>query len=62
MVAGQGVASTLMQLGLQLDLHPDGQRLAVAAAPQAAPGPARDSVIVVFNFLEDLKRRVAASE
>ena len=46
----------------RMNLDPDGQRLAVAAAPEVAAGPARDSVVVVFNFLDDLKRRVPASE
>ncbi len=48
------------QFGFLLDLHPDGQRFLIAAPPEAAAAPQRNSVNVVFNFLEELKRRVPA--
>jgi hypothetical protein len=39
------------------DLHPDGKRVALAAVPEfeAAQG---DTVVLVFNFFEELRRLV----
>ena len=47
------------QFGFYMDLHPDGQRLAVATRPEA-PTAAQNTAVIVFNFFEDLKRRVPA--
>jgi hypothetical protein len=35
-----------------IDLHPDGQRFAVAAEPEAPP----DKVVFIFNFFDELRR------
>jgi serine/threonine-protein kinase len=42
------------------DLHPDGERFALSAAPEAQPDAPRDRVVFVFNFFDEL-RRVASS-
>jgi serine/threonine-protein kinase len=41
------------------DVHPDGQRFAVAPVEPAPSATAQRSVVVVFNFLEEVKRLVA---
>ena len=39
------------------DLHPDGERFAVAAAPADTPADARrDKVVFIFNFFDELRR------
>ena len=40
------------------DVHPDGKRLAVLRAPGASGNPPGNKVIVVFNFFEELRRKV----
>ena len=52
-------APPLGQFGLYTDLHPDGQRFVVATQPET-PSRAQNTAVVVFNFFEDLKRRVPA--
>ena len=37
------------------DLHPDGERFAVAPAAQAE-GAKRDKVVVILNFFDELRR------
>ena len=44
------------------DLHPDGERFAVAAAPQAEEGPNRDKVVVILNFFDELRRIAPATK
>ena len=41
------------------DLHPDGERFALAAAAQT-PGAKQDHVTFIFNFFDEL-RRIAPS-
>ena len=55
-------APPIGQFGLYLDLHPDGQRFLIAPVPDTTALPRRDSVVVVFNFLEELKRRVPVDQ
>ena len=38
------------------DLHPDGERFAVAPAAQAEEGAKRDKVAVILNFFDELRR------
>jgi serine/threonine protein kinase/Tol biopolymer transport system component len=40
------------------DLHPDGKRFALAAAPEALAGGKQDRVVFVFDFFEELRRIV----
>jgi hypothetical protein len=51
------------QVGQFMDLHPDGERLAVAlplgAMPTSGEAPAAPSTVVLIqNFVDDLRRRV----
>ena len=41
--------------GRTFDLHPDGERLAVAALPDV-PQDKQDRVVLVFNFFDELRR------
>ena len=38
------------------DLHPDGQRFALAPAPQSSDSPKQDHVFLVLNFFQELRR------
>ena len=38
------------------DVHPDGVRFAVAPAPDQTVKARRDTMVVVFNFFDELKR------
>ena len=42
------------------DLHPDGQRFAVAPVAQTAAGAKPDKAVFVFNFFDELRRLVPA--
>ena len=42
------------------DLHPDGERFALAAPAQASPGAKTDHVTFIFNFFDDLRSIAAA--
>jgi eukaryotic-like serine/threonine-protein kinase len=44
------------------DLHPDGERFAVAPAAQAEEGAKRDKVAVILNFFDELRRIAPATE
>ena len=39
-----------------VDLHPDGDRFALAPAPDAQAEPKQDKVVFIFNFFDELKR------
>ena len=39
-----------------LDLHPDGERLAVAAVPETRAAVRQDKVVFIFNFFDELRR------
>ena len=41
-------------VGASFDLHPDGERVAMAPASQAAPGPTH--VTLMINFFDELRR------
>ena len=43
-------------VGRSFDVHPDGERFALVKAPDLAPVAPRDHVILVFNFLDELRR------
>ena len=43
------------------DLHPDGERFVVAATMQAEEGVRRDTVAVILNFFEELRRIAPAA-
>jgi Tol biopolymer transport system component len=43
---------------LNFDLHPDGQRFAVLKAPAAAEAAPANKVSFIFNFFEELQRKV----
>ena len=38
------------------DLHPDGDRLALAALPEGQTLGMQDKVVVIFNFFDELRR------
>ena len=38
------------------DLHPDGERFALAAAPEAQSSARQDKVVFIFNFFDELRR------
>ena len=38
------------------DLHPDGERFALAPAAQAQGGAKQDKVVVLFNVFDELRR------
>jgi hypothetical protein len=42
--------------GRAFDLHPDGNRAIGAWAPESAPLPVQNTVILAFNFFEELRR------
>ena len=43
------------------DLHPDGERFAVAAVPQAEESAKHGGLIVILNFFDDLRRIAPAT-
>jgi hypothetical protein len=40
------------------DIHPDGKRVAVLRAPDAGPNSAVNKVSFIFNFFDELRRKV----
>jgi hypothetical protein len=38
------------------DVHPDGKRVALAPIPDAPANVGRDSVVMIFNFFDELRR------
>jgi hypothetical protein len=38
------------------DLHPDGNRFALAVAPEAQAEAKRDRLVFIFNFVDELRR------
>ena len=38
------------------DLHPDGERFALAAAPEAQTAAKQDKLVFIFNFFDELRR------
>ena len=42
------------------DLHPDGDRFALAAAPDSQNVVKQDKVVFIFNFFDELKRLAPA--
>ena len=50
------------QIGGNVDLHPDGRRLAVAVpAAETAAATANEHVIMMFDFFEEIRRRLAGA-
>ena len=39
-----------------IDLHPDGERFAVAAVPETQAAVKQDKVVFIFNFFDELRR------
>jgi serine/threonine protein kinase/Tol biopolymer transport system component len=44
-----------------IDLHPDGDRFAVATVPQAQIKATQDKVVLIFNFFDELRRIAPAT-
>ena len=44
-----------------LDLHPDGERVAAAVAPEGQTEDRRDKVVFIFNFFDELRRIASAT-
>jgi hypothetical protein len=38
------------------DLHPDGDRVAIAPVTETLPGAKQDHVTLIFNFFDELRR------
>ena len=38
------------------DLHPDGERFVLAAAPEIQSGARQDTLVFIFNFFDELER------
>ena len=47
---------------LMFDLHPDGERVALAPAAEAPNGARPDKAVFVFNFFDELRRISAAAK
>jgi hypothetical protein len=43
---------------VSIDVHPDGDRFAVATVPQTQTNTKQDKVVLIFNFFDELKRLV----
>jgi hypothetical protein len=43
-----------------LDLHPDGQRFALAAVQETQAAEKQDKVVFIFNFVDELRRLAPA--
>ena len=48
--------------GRSFDLHPDGERFAVALAPQSQTDVKQDKVVFIFNVFDELKRLAPAKK
>jgi hypothetical protein len=46
---------------IMFDLHPDGERVALAPASEAPNVGRQDKAVFVFNFFDELNRRTGAS-
>jgi serine/threonine-protein kinase len=46
--------------GRSFDLHPDGERFAIAPAPDAQSTVKQDKVVFIFNFFDELRRLAPA--
>jgi hypothetical protein len=44
--------------GRAFDLHPDGERFALAAVPENQTAVKQDKLVFIFNFFDELKRLV----
>lgn len=50
----------IRSLGWDFDLHPDGERVAVAPVVEGQVAPKQDKAVFVFNFLDELRRLAPA--
>ena len=48
--------------GRMFDLHPDGERFALAPAAQMPNGAKQDKVVFIFNFFDELRRIAPATK
>ena len=44
------------------DLHPDGERFAVAASPEPQTETKQDKIVFIFNFFDELRRLAPAGK
>ena len=44
------------------DLHPDGERLAVAAVPETETTARQDKLVFIFNFFDELRRVASVTQ
>jgi serine/threonine protein kinase/Tol biopolymer transport system component len=49
-------------LGWDFDLHPDGERVAVAPVPDSVTTIKRDKLVFLFDFLDDVRRASSTSK
>ena len=47
---------------ISFDLHPDGNRFALAVAPEAIESVKRDELVFVFNLFDELRRLVPVAK
>ena len=47
---------TLRARQRSIDLHPDGDRFALAAVPESQTNAKQDHVTLIFNFFDELRR------
>jgi serine/threonine-protein kinase len=47
--------------GRPFDLHPDGERFALVAAPENVTAVQQDKLVFIFNFFDELRRVAPAS-
>jgi hypothetical protein len=50
------------RLSRSIDVHPDGERFAVAALPDGDTRDKRDHVRLIFNFFDELRRIAPATK
>jgi hypothetical protein len=44
------------------DLHPDGERFAVASVPETQTNARQDKLVFIFNFFDELRRIAPAKK
>ena len=45
-----------LRLYRNVDLHPDGERFALATVPDVQSAARQDKVVLIFNFFDELRR------
>ena len=56
--SGRPASSPSAGSNFNFDLHPDGKRFAVLKAPDTEQSPAVNKVNFIFNFFDEISRKV----